>query len=130
VLAWSRTQAKVKYVRGATQPRSNGAKGDQLTDIERLTRGRANKVQTENQILEIELAATQRRIIRQEEAIELFAKVASIVRARFLKLRNDLPCMVTGLDPAAIDKVLAEKTEEVLSSLVIPDDFFNPKSLL
>jgi hypothetical protein len=130
LLALSRTQAKVKYVRAAAQPRSNGANGDELSDIQRLTRGRADKVQTENQILEIELQATRRQVIRQEEAIALFGKVAAVVRARLMKMRNDLPNALLGLDAPAIDKVLAEKMEEVLATLVIPDDFFTPRGVI
>jgi|SRR6516165_10672593 hypothetical protein len=130
VLAFSRVQAKVPYVRGATQPRSNDVNGDELSDIQRLTRGRADKVATENQILEIELQATKRQVIKQEEAIMLFGRVASVVRGRLMKMRADLPNMLLGLDAPGIDKVLAEKMEEVLASLVIPDDFFTPRGVV
>ena len=95
-----------------------------------MTRGRADKVATENQILEIELQATKRQVIKQEEAIMLFGRVASVVRGRLMKMRADLPNMLLGLDAPGIDKVLAEKMEEVLASLVIPDDFFTPRGVV
>ena len=103
---------------------------EELSDIARLTRGRANKVETEHEILTIELAATKRQVIRQEEAIELFARIAAIVRGRLMKMRNDLPSALLGLDAPGIDQVLAQKMEEALSSLVIPADFWSPKGLV
>jgi hypothetical protein len=131
VLDFSRTQAKVKYTRGATQPRrDNGQKTGELSDIARLTKARANKVETEHEILTIELAATKRQVIRQEEAIALFARIATIVRGRLMKMRNDLPNILLGLNSEGIDRVLAEKMEEALSSLVIPGDFWVPKGLV
>ena len=65
VLAESRVGAKVKYVRGATQPKSNGEKPVGISDIARLTKARAGKVETEHEILLIELEATRRSIIKQ-----------------------------------------------------------------
>jgi hypothetical protein len=127
VLAFSRTQAKVKYVRGATQPRNNG---EQLSDIQRLTKARANKVETEHEILTIELGVTRRQIVKQEEVMALFGKIASITRARLMKLRADLPCCLAGLDAASIDRILGERFEEISSNLSIPDDFFVSKGIL
>jgi hypothetical protein len=80
--------------------------------------------------LTIELAATKRQVIRQEEAIALFSRVATIVRGRLMKMRNDLPNILLGLDAQQIDQVLAQKMEEALSSLVIPGDFWVPKGLV
>jgi hypothetical protein len=91
---------------------------------------RAKEKVANAEIREIELAATKRQVVRQEETIALFGKLATIVRGRLMKMRNDLPSALLGLDAPAIDKVLAEKMEEALAPLVIPEDFFSPRGLV
>jgi hypothetical protein len=91
---------------------------------------RAKEKVANAEIREIELAATRRQIIRQEEVVALFSKLATVVRGRLMKMRNDLPSALLGLDAPAIDKVLAEKMEEALTPLVIPEDFFSPRGLV
>jgi hypothetical protein len=103
---------------------------EELSDIARLTRARANKTEHEDEILLIELAATKRQVVREEETLALFAKLATIVRGRLMKMANDFPSMLLGLDAPAIDKVVREKLEEALSSLVIPDDFHTPRGVV
>jgi hypothetical protein len=103
---------------------------EELSDIARLTRARANKTEHEDEILLIELAATKRQVVREEETLALFAKLATIVRGRLMKMANDFPSMLLGLDAPAIDKVVREKLEEALSSLQIPDDFHTPRGVV
>src|ERR1700756_2977731 len=104
-LASTRKAARVKRTPGAKTRKGS----DQLSDMARLTKSRANKVETEHEILTIELSATRRQVVRQEEVIDLFAKVAAVARGRLMKMRNDLPSALLGLDAPAIDKGLGEK---------------------
>jgi hypothetical protein len=91
---------------------------------------RAKEKVANAEIREIELAATRRQVVRQEEVTAIFAKLSNIVRVRLMKIRNDLPSALLGLDAPGIDKVLAEKMEEALAPLVIPEDFFEPRGVI
>jgi hypothetical protein len=82
------------------------------------------------EILEIELAATKRSIVREEEIIALFAKLSVVLRGRLMKMAADLPNMLLGLDAPGIDKVVREKLEEALSTLVLPKDLFDPRGIV
>jgi hypothetical protein len=110
------------------QPARSTKSTPELTDIARLTRGRADKVELENEILIIELDATKRKVIRQEEVITLFGQIASVVKGRLRKMANDLPSALLGLDSASIDRIVTEKLDYALSSFDLPNEFFAPKS--
>jgi hypothetical protein len=89
---------------------------------------RALKTQAQAEMATIQLAVTRRNIIRKEECKALFAKIAAVVRGRFLKVRADLPCTCVGLTEVEIEKVVTEKIEYALSALDIPKEFFEPQS--
>lgn len=127
-LAHSRTQSRTKNNRGAKILLQDSS--SELSDIVRLTRARANKVEVEHEILTIELAATKRQVVRQEEVMTIFAKLANVLRARLMKMRTDLPSSLLGLDSAGMDKVLGERMEEALAHFELPKDFFEPRGIV
>lgn len=130
LLAFSRTETAVYRTPKKLKNSQSNGDGLELSDIARLTRARANKVETEHEILSIELAATKRSIVREEEIIALFAKLSVVLRGRLMKMAADLPNMLLGLDAPAIDAVVREKLEEVLATLVLPKDLFEPRGIV
>lgn len=91
---------------------------------------RARKTRIAAEMGQIQLDATKRNVIRKEDAKALFARIAAVVRGRFLKVRADLPCSCVGLTEVQIEKVVDEKFEYALSALDIPREFFEPQSAL
>jgi hypothetical protein len=100
----------------------------ELSDYPRLVKLRGDKLELERQKLKLELGVTERRLIEQEEVATLFSMLASILRARFLKLANDLPCSLSGLGPSDIDRILKDRTAELMADFVLPADFFNSRA--
>jgi hypothetical protein len=91
---------------------------------------RAKEKVANAEIRELQLLATKRAIVHAEEVQLLFARIASITRARVLKAANDFPSLLIGLDQAAIDKIVQAKLTEALSSLDLPENFFTPRSVV
>jgi hypothetical protein len=112
-------------------PKSNGEhlEGSELTDIQRLTRNRADKVQIERELLALELGVARREAIPAAEVIRVFEALGAVMRIKLLRLRTDLPSALLGLDCAGIDKVLEERFAEMCSSWRLPPDFFNSRSV-
>jgi hypothetical protein len=52
---------------------------------------RAKKTATAAEILSIELDPTKRHILTQEEVLTIFGHIGTVLRGKFLKMRNDLP---------------------------------------
>jgi hypothetical protein len=82
------------------------------------------------ELREIQLLATKRRLVHAEEVQVLFGHLSAIASAKLLRLRNDLPSALAGLSPPQIDAVLREKFQEALADLVIPGEFFEPRSVI
>lgn len=108
------------------EPATNPATASNLNYVA----ARALRTQTAAELDLIKLEATRRNIIRKEEVKLIFARIAAIVRGRFLKVRYDLPCACVGLTEAQIDKVVGEKFEYAMAALVIDSEFFEPASVV
>jgi ribosomal protein L29 len=133
VAAWRGFMARAKTGIRTTTPLPELKKSNLPSAIESnviFVAARAKEKVAAAEILEIELAATKRAIVREEEIIALFAKLSVVLRGRLMKMAADLPNMLLGLDAPGIDKVVREKLEEVLSTLVLPKDLFDPRGIV
>jgi hypothetical protein len=120
---------KVAEMAGAainSDANGNGAVASNMRYIE----ARARRMTITAELALLRLEATRRTVIPKADVRILFARIGSVLRARILRMRNDLPCELTGLSEAGIQKVLDEKIAQVLSELVIPDDFWQPQSVV
>ena len=73
------------------------------------------------------LEVTKRNIISRSEIEATVASIATRLRARLLRVINDAPSALLGLNEADIHRVLEEKVTFALNNLALPDDFFEPK---
>jgi hypothetical protein len=116
-----------------TQVKTRGRKSlkgpVELSDYRRLVRLRGDKLELERQMLSIELGATERRLIPQEEITAVFGKLGTVLRGRLIKARNDLPSALLGLNEAAMDAILREKFDFVMSEFSLPADFWSVRGL-
>lgn len=110
----------------AATPAAGTATASNLTYVD--ARARKTAIGAEMDLLKLE--ATKRNVIRREEVKVLFAKIGSVVRARLLKVRYDLPCSCVGLTESQIDKVVEEKFSYALAAFDIPKEFFEPQSVI
>jgi hypothetical protein len=71
---------------------------------------------------------TKRNMVAKGEVIELFGRIASVVRSRFMRMEADLPAALEGRTASEIQKIVREKVTEALNSLSIPETFFQSET--
>jgi hypothetical protein len=75
----------------------------------------------------IRLELTRRNVIPRAEVELEFGRIATIIRGRLLKMLNDLPSALLGLDEAAIHRVASEKLTYAMRDLRLSDAFLAQK---
>jgi hypothetical protein len=127
-IAKARTDIRVST--SLPKPAGNGKLPSATESNVRFVHARAREKAASAELRELQLLATKRRLVHTEEVQLLFGYLAAIASAKLLRLRNDLPAALTGLSPSQIDGILREKFQEALSDLVIPGEFFEPRSVI
>lgn len=97
------------------------------SDHSRYVAARADRTESLAASERIRLEITRRNTISRAEVEVEFGRIASIIRARLLKMLNDLPSALLGLDEAAIHKVASEKLAYAMRDLKLLDTFLAPK---
>lgn len=93
----------------------------------RYIAARAHRTEILAQMAEIELAATKRNMIHRAEVESIFAQVSSVVKGRLLRMVNDCPAALLGLDAPQIYEVLMEKLHYALDAMELRKEIFEPR---
>jgi hypothetical protein len=78
---------------------------------------RLRKLRAEADLAELKAAQLRGEVISIHEVEEAMTQIGAAVRASIIRLEADLPPMVEGLDAATIQKIVREKTHEILTML-------------
>jgi hypothetical protein len=89
----------------------------------RYVAARARKVELQVEAAAIDLEITKRNYISREVVKVEFARIAALARGRLLRMLNDLPSALLGLNEADIHRVMSAKLEHAMRDLKLSDDF-------
>lgn len=89
---------------------------------------RALEKESKAALTAIELEATRRKILSQEEILQIFGHIGAVLRGKLLKLKNDIPSACAGLNEVGIEAVCQQKFDEIMGSFTLPADLFDPRS--
>ena len=101
-------------------PRSNP---DVQTDHARYVRARADRTESLAAAERIRLELSRRSVIPRIQVETEFARIAALARGRLLRMLNDLPSALLGLNEADIHRVLFERLNHAMRDLKLSDDF-------
>ena len=82
-----------------------------------LRRRRIKYLDSQNQLLQSQLAERERRLIPVEDVRETALRCYSVSKARFLRLSHELPSRISGLDESRCYKIIYDAVVEVLTEL-------------
>jgi hypothetical protein len=93
---------------------------------------RARRTSALATIAELQAAATKRHMISADEVQSLFLAIAALLRAKVLRLENELPPALAGRSVEEIHRICRENFDGLLDSLAdgLPKSFFEPKPLV
>jgi hypothetical protein len=126
----SKARTDIRTTTPLPKPAGNGKLPSATESNIKFVAARAKEKAAAAELRELQLLATRRSLVHAEEVQLLFGQIAGVTRMRLMKMANDLPCTLTGLDPPSIDRIVQEKLTEALSSLVLPENFFTIRSVI
>jgi hypothetical protein len=74
-------------------------------------------------LAEARLELSRRSVIPRVQVETEFARIAALARGRLLRMLNDLPSALLGLNEADIHRVMSEKLEHAMRDLRLSDEF-------
>jgi hypothetical protein len=126
----AKARTDIRTTTSLPKPAGNGRLPSATESNIKFVAARAKEKAAAAELRELQLLATRRSLVHAEEVQLLFGQIAGVTRGRLLKMANDFPSLLAGLDQVAIDKIVQAKLTETLSSLALPEDFFSIRSVI